>query len=296
MGNRLLDLFEESIRSSQGTLIEKLMKNPKKMLTTIVLTPFARGRSRFQLGIKLREKTFWGDEMTLIFPEDVSASILRYGYFEEGLTRMVLEYLKPQMTFCDIGAQIGYFTVLGSYIVGEGGQVHSFEPIPSTFSILRSNVAGRTNVTINNCAVFSKETFVSLNDYGPVYSGYNSLYTARLTPKTLGLLTPHKINVQTISFDYYVKNKHIRPDFIKIDVESAEYEVLCGMEKTLANIRPIVSLEVGDMGIEGVKPSREIIKYLLKRGYEAYEYNGTDIVKHQLRDQYDYDNLLFLPK
>jgi FkbM family methyltransferase len=296
MENRLLDLFEQSIRLSQGTLIKRLMKNPTKTLATIVLTPFAGGCSRFQLGIKLRGKTFWGDEMTLIFPEMVSASILRHGYFEEGLTRMVLEYLKPKMTFCDIGAQIGYFTVLGSYIVGEGGQVHSFEPIPSTFSILRSNVAGRTNVTINNCAVFSKETFVSFNDYGSVYSGFNSLYAARLTPKTLSRLTPHKIEVQTMAFDRYVRNRRIRPDFIKIDVESAEYDVLCGMEKTLANIRPIVSLEVGDMGIEGVKPSHETIKYLLERGYEAYEYNGTSIVKHKLRDQYDYDNLLFLPK
>jgi FkbM family methyltransferase len=265
------------------------------MLTTIILTTFAHGLSRIHSGIALKGKTFWGEEMNLIFPEDVSASILRHGYFEEGLTRMVLEYLKPNMTFCDIGAQLGYFTLLGSTIVGNGGQVHSFEPVPSTFSILRSNVRGKTNVTLNNCAIFSKKTFVSFNDYGSVYSGYNSIYTARLASRTLRRLTSHKINVKTIPFDYYVRNKQIRPDFIKIDVESAEYEVLCGMEKTLSEIRPTVSLEVGDMDIEGVRPSCVAVKYLLKRGYEAYEYNGTHIVKHQLKDRYNYDNLLFLP-
>ena len=53
-----------------------------------------------------------------------------YGFFGEGLTRMLLSHLKPEMTFIDVGAQLGYFTLLASWLVGESGHVHSFEPTP----------------------------------------------------------------------------------------------------------------------------------------------------------------------
>lgn len=99
-----------------------------------------------------------------------------------------------------------------------------------------------------------------------------------------------------ISLDAYIYNKKIIPDFIKIDAESAEYEILEGMSQTINDIRPIISIEVGDMDIEGVKSSRDCIQYLIERGYQAYEYKEGHILKHRLRDRYSYDNILFLPE
>ena len=104
--------------------------------------------------------------MTVAFPEPVSLLLYRYGYFEEELTSMVLEYLKPGMTFFDVGTHFGYFTLLASSTVGERGAVHSFEPTPSTFKVLRENVSGRANVRVFNVAMYSEEGQLPFNDYG----------------------------------------------------------------------------------------------------------------------------------
>lgn len=287
------ELFKKSLKIGQGTRVQKIIKSHKKMLSSVLLSMIAR---RFNKVFKITTKTFWGDEMSVVIPEVVSLSIFRYGYFEEGLTKMVLEYLKPGATFFDVGAHFGYFTLLSSAIVGRDGGVHSFEPTPSTFTLLKSNVKDRNNVTLNNCAAFSKETTLIFNDYGIEYSAFNSFVKARLDKNTLKRINPKKLEVQAISLDEYIYNKKIHPDFIKIDAESAEYEILKGMSQTLNDIRPIISIEVGDKDIEGVKSSRDCIQYLIERGYQACEYKEGHIIRHKLRDRYSYDNILFLPK
>lgn len=246
--------------------------------------------------IKLKTKTFWGEEMIVVIPEVVSLQLYRYGFFEEGLTRMVLEYLKPGMTFFDIGAHIGYYTLLASYIVGERGQVHSFEPTPSTFKILKLNCSKKPNVILNNFAVASRKTTLIINDYGIRYSAYNSLYNPRLPENIISKLNPKKYEIQAISIDEYVEENRIKPDFIKIDAESAEYEILLGMKQTIEKFHPIITIEVGDFGIQGVPTSKELIEFLLKMGYIPYEYRGGEIIPHQIREEpYEYSNILFLP-
>lgn len=287
------ELFKKNLKIGQGTRLQKIFKTPKRMLSSVLLSMIAR---RFNRGFKITTKTFWGDEMTVVIPEVVSLSIFRYGYFEEGLTKMMLEYLKPGATFFDIGAHFGYFTLLSSAIVGNAGGVYSFEPTPSTFTLLQSNVKDRNNVTLNKCAAFSKKTSFIFNDYGIEYSAFNSFVDARLDQNTLKRINPKKLEVDAISLDEYIYNKKIIPDFIKIDAESAEYEILEGMSHTINNIRPIISIEVGDMDIEGVKSSRDCIQYLIESGYQPYEYKEGCIIRHKLKERYSYDNILFLPE
>ena len=93
---------------------------------------------------------------------------------------MVLEYLKPGMAFLDVGAHVGYFTLLAGWLVGNSSQVHSFEPTPSTFQVLRSNAGRNKDTYLNQVAVASGTKMVTLNDYGPAFSGYNSMYQARM--------------------------------------------------------------------------------------------------------------------
>ena len=63
--------------------------------------------------------------------------------------------------------------------------------------------------------------------------------------------------------------ERVTPDFVKIDAESAEYEIFQRMDETLDRCRPMISIEVGDMDIEGVLPSRDLVVYLIKKGYNA---------------------------
>lgn len=234
--------------------------------------------------------------MDIVIPEAVSISIYRYGYFEEGLTKMILKYLKPGMTFFDIGAHFGYFTLLASAIVGNEGQVHSFEPTPSTFNILRINASDKNNVLLNNCAVFSSRKTLSITDLGDRYSSSNSIYDPRLPQDILSRLKVKKYEIEAISVDNYLEINRIIPNFIKIDAESAEFEILRGMDKTIDNFRPIISIEIGDEGVKGVPVSKELIIYLMNRGYQAYKYDDGRILRHYpVDEQYKSDNILFLP-
>ena len=67
------------------------------------------------------------------------------------------------------------------------------------------------------------------------------------------------------------------------------------MGKTLTELRPAVSLEVGDENVQGAANSRDLIRYLLDKGYQALEYRGGKLSRHCLQSQYKYGNILFLP-
>ena len=269
-----------------------MTKAPVRMLWSKALE---FGAIRLGIGVKTKTKLPWGDRMTVVYPQITSLAISRYGFCEEGLTRMFLDHLKPGMVFLDIGAHIGYYSMLASKLVGEKGQVHCFEPTPSTFQVLQANVKHTGNTYANQCAVFSGQGTATFNDYGLRWADCNSLYGARLDEKTLSRLSPTSYEVETISIDEYLSGRDLNPDFIKIDAESAEIEILKGMEDTLANSRPMITMEVGDMDIEGVPTSREIVTYLTGKGYQAYEYHEGSVSPHATQDHYQYDNLLFLP-
>ncbi len=136
---------------------------------------------------------------------------------------------------------------------------------------------------------------MSFNDYGIEYSAFNSFVNARLNKNSLDQINVNKFKVKTISLDKYIFDNRIKPNFIKIDAESAEYEILKGMKRTLEKIKPIITIEVGDMEIEDIENSSVCIEYILDRGYNSYEYKNGHIIRHKLKDEYTYDNILFLP-
>jgi len=292
MNNKdLFYLLEKAVLLSKKSKIRKIAE--LKIIISKILEYIALFSKR---SFKMKANTFWGEKMWVLIPEIVSLNLYRYGYFEEGLTYMVLEYLKPGMVFFDIGAHFGYYTLLGSNIVGEKGQVHAFEPTKSTFEILKLNTEKKSNVVLNTLAVSSKRDKVLINDYGIRYSAWNSLHSARLPKNVILNLKPKQYEVETISVDEYVLKYNVKPNFIKIDAESHEYEILLGMEQTIKKFQPIITIEVGDFGIEDIPTSRTLVKFLIDKGYQPYEYKKGKILYHIPKKKYSYENILFIPK
>jgi len=272
--------------------VTRLRHRDVKLICSKLLEFIAR---RFQTSFSRRSRLPWGDTIHIVYPDTVSLDISRFGFYEEGLTRMVLDYLKPGMTFLDIGAHIGYYTMLAAWLVGDNGQVHSFEPTPGTFTLLQSNAGNKANVILNPVAVSSESGNISFNDYGRGSMGANSRFTARVDAKSLKSIQPVNYQVPATTVDEYVESNGLTPNFVKIDAESSAHKILRGMQATLSSHRPAVSVEVGDMDIEGVPPSRELIEFLSNQGYRAYDFGSGGIVRHQLRNRYEYSNILFLP-
>jgi len=293
MSDFYLNKLEESIHCSNLSRTEKLLRHPIKAVSKKLITETL---SRINKPLKIKAKTFFEEWMTLVWGEVVSQAIFANGFFEEGLTRMLLRYLRPGMTFFDVGAHFGYFTMLASRIVGADGQVHAFEPTKSTYKILSLNSRHNKHIYLNNLAVWSEVGVMTFNDYGEKYSAFNSFCQARLDKKTREECVPIKYEIQMVSLDHYNYKNHLKPDFVKIDAESAEYNILLGMDRTIREIRPIITIEVGDMDLPNVVPSRELVTFLMKKRYEPYEFNGQSIVRHKVKNKYSYDNILFLPK
>jgi len=285
----LLNSLQKAISLSKESKFHKLFQ--KRFLCSLLLENIT---SRFSHPIKLTSTTFWGGKIIVVIPEVISIVIFRYGFYEEGLSNIFLHYLKPGMTLLDVGAHFGYFSLLGSALVGAKGQVHSFEPTPSTFDILKKNTLGKENIKINNNALYFENRDLILKDYGIRYAAFNSIYTNIKLSDINTRLTEHII--KGISIDDYVERHSIVPNFIKIDAESSECDILIGSKKTIEKYHPIITLEVGDIVGEENPKSRGLIEYLTNRKYVPYNYIDGEIKAHCIKTGcYKYDNILFLP-
>ena len=202
------------------------------------------------------------------------------------------------MTFLDVGAHIGYFSMLASFLVGPKGKVHSFEVTPRTFETLKENVSHLGNVKANLKAVWSKSQVITFRDYGVFYAPCNSYTDAKISPNILKNLTPTLWKAKTISIDEYCRINKVKPDFVKIDVESAEFQVLRGMVNTIKKYKPIISIEVGDISPSNIKGSRANIEFLEKLGYKPYNFYKGEIIEHKMRNDYRamFGNVVFLSK
>ena len=234
--------------------------------------------------VKCKAYTFWGGSMWVMLPELVSAQIVSDSYYEKHETLVLLQRLRPGMVFFDIGAHVGYFSLLASQLVGETGLVHSFEPTPRTFRLLADNAKHHPNITVNNMAVYSHSDELVFNDFGALNFAFNSLFPARVAD---GRAVPEvKHRIQTISVDEYVKNTGLKPDVIKIDAESAEYQIIDGMKNTLKTCRPFFMIEVGDLDLDGVRPSSEIIEFACSHGYRPLMFEDGELKPHTIRQRY----------
>jgi FkbM family methyltransferase len=153
--------------------------------------------------------------------------------------RALQEHLRPGMVLYDLGANIGFFTLLGARLVGASGRVFSFEADPELATRLRANVA-RNNfgwVSVEEKAVWSATCTVAF-----------ARADARQSPdRGVGFVTqsssPNTLQVKAVSLDDFAHNC-APPDFIKCDVEGAEVEVMRGARQLLQTKRPVIFVEL----------------------------------------------------
>ena len=235
-----------------------------------------------------------GDHFDIVLPDNISRNTYLTGFFEAEDTEAFIKLINEGDTFVDIGAHLGYYSMLAARLSGPQGKVVSFEPTPSTFEVLQTNLNRFENSSGYNVALFSTAGELAFNDYGIQYMSLNSYTKARVN----GLeLEPNEIKVPTIVFDEFVAKHNIEPNIIKIDAESAELEILKGSVETIRKYRPKYFIEVGDFAEIDAQSSLKIIKFLESEGYGCYEYGADGFVPHQKRqDPYPSLNLYFFSR
>lgn len=236
---------------------------------------------------------FWGQEMSVVFPEFVSGRLGKFGYFEDDVTSMFIDCVEPGMTFYDVGSHYGYFSLLASSLVGPNGHVFAFEPTATTYEVLTENAARCDNITCCKVAAYRTSGPLAFIEQGVGRSSLNFVigeaYQADPTDDAA-----RKTTVPAVKLDDFAQ-QHGAPDFLKIDTEGAEIPVLEGMTETLDRHHPTIVLEMGDhvCSSTGNGLSRRNVDFLLEHGYEVFEYRNRERHPHVPRDSYSYTNLLF---
>ena len=188
--------------------------------------------------------------------------------YESTLSEIIQSFLKPGMTFVDAGANNGYFSLMASKLVGPTGFVHSFEPSPRNLPRLIENVGlnSLNNISTHNVALGNADGFIdfylSSNEDGCDSSVKLDHYE-------------QKVSVKVTPLDNVLKGKIV--DFVKIDVEGYELEVLQGCDRLIRdNQNIIISVEQNDQLLRTRRKSRNsVIEWLLDQGFMIRELVDT---------------------
>jgi FkbM family methyltransferase len=166
------------------------------------------------------------------------------GTYERHVVSAMRTHVVAGATAYDIGAHVGYLTLVLSRIVGPSGTVFAFEPDPRNREVLARNLAmnGARNVELSPLAVSEVSGMISFATF-PGYSTVGHLANAE-TPSDAEVIS---VGATTID-EFIFQAGHPAPSLVKIDVEGAEDKVLRGATETLARIRPTIICEVrGDV-------------------------------------------------
>ena len=160
------------------------------------------------------------------------------GDWEPEVTHALRRVIRPEMTFIDVGANVGYFTLIAAQILHGNGQIHSFEADPQMHQLLVDNINLNwffEGVHAHQKAVYSEET--SLRFHKRLKYQANSSI-AELTADELASINDvsESFEVEALRLDHYIEQASVpRVDVIKIDVEGAEPRVFQGMAQTIEN-------------------------------------------------------------
>lgn len=153
------------------------------------------------------------------------------GSYERELQRLFVRSVRAGQVVWDVGANVGFFTLLAAKVVGPTGRVVAIEPLPRNLQLLRRHLELNG---IGQVAVFAQAVADAPG---------TALFDAGASPSTGHLDAARGFAVEVTTIDALVESKAApAPQVIKMDIEGAESRALAGARNTLARHRPLVWL------------------------------------------------------
>jgi FkbM family methyltransferase len=233
---------------------------PSSAISRALLDEFSRWQSENEAGgapVRWRRRTVWraqllqklgrhvevaaplffGERMRVVTGEDVSRSLLTFGYSEPHLTALIIQLLKQGDSFVDVGTHFGYEAMLAAHIVGAGGRVTCFEPHPVSSAMARKNLARFPQCEVRERAVGAAPGTMHLMTQPIERSAYNRL-TAE---ETVG----DSLTVPVTTLDAEFPPDGPRVDFFKCDAEGFELAIIEGASRMITGITSARAFELG---------------------------------------------------
>ena len=219
---------------SNNTPVGKLLRLPLQLIPPQMKIPILQGKLRgFKWIVGSSNHGCW------------------LGSYEWGRRRLFEETVKEGNIVFDIGAHVGFYTLLASALVGPAGKVFAFEPLSQNVSYLKEHLRINKveNVVIHEAAVFDR-TGTAPFDLRHISS------QGRISSQGDQV-------IDTVSLDELIANGEIpNPDYIKIDVEGTELKVLLGAEEILSKAYPTILLDT-----HSPETNRRCCEFLKSLGY-----------------------------
>jgi FkbM family methyltransferase len=223
--------------------------------------------------------------------EHIQQQLFWYGYYEKEVGALLKEIVRPDDVFLDLGANIGYFSLL---IASNSSSVRiiSFEPVKDLFQDMNDNISlnnirniSTINATVGEMNV-EKELFVSASDN----SGMSSFHQ----PENY---SGKKERVKVVAIDDWFKTSGLsKIDIIKLDIEGSELAALKGMKEVLQKQRPVLIVEVNPetLSMFNLKTS-DIYDYLKQLNFKGFLILKNGLLEHLSQpDITETANVLFI--
>jgi FkbM family methyltransferase len=203
----------------------------------------------------------------------ITPAILRVGSWEPAETAWFLRVVRPGDLIVDAGANVGYYTIIGSRLVGDKGRVYAFEPEPESFALLQENVRlnGLSNVVLERKALSNRTGKLRLF-IAPLNKGDHRIYQPEGESRA-------SVEVEAVRLDEYFADQERGIDLIKMDTQGAEGLILEGMTGLLEGRtdRPTLFMEFWPYGLSAMGTEADaLLQTLESYHYRFYESPRAD--------------------
>ena len=243
------------------------------------IATFGRGMKRIVNGHTLRLPT----RFYRFFPDN----------YEHENFEFLFSSVKKGDVVLDVGAHIGLFAVIAAQTVSNEGKVYAFEPTPATYQLLQTSVAINNNQ--NNIKIFQKAVGSSIGKI-TFFISDNKADNANSLVNYKEDRPLHGIDIDVTTIDAFVKEQNLtKINFIKIDVEGAEYDALKGSVETFNKFKPACILAIHPEPIKAKGDSLETIFDFIQQLNYKILYNNKPISKEAFCASTDLLDLHLLP-
>jgi len=240
----LLARLNQIEQLSKGSRWGRLLHHPFRYLNAMLFWKLKYNATK--KGSVKHCQTFFNSEMEVVLPAGMDLYLLgaKSHDSEIRLAKYFIRQIKAGDSVLDIGVHFGYYALLAHHLVGANGRVIGVEAAPSIWKIAHKNAVKKPELVIFNCAATDTRKTVSFFEFPILYSEYNTIYPNQFKQsKWLATNQPKEVTVNGNPMDDLMKELGVTPDFIKIDVEGAEYDVILGLQQIIQQNSPTIALE-----------------------------------------------------
>jgi FkbM family methyltransferase len=208
-----------------------------------------------------------GFRMKLDLADPEQLKVYFYGHYHERYeAELVQRLLTGDGVFWDIGANVGYFTLVAATALDHRGQIVAFEPGQNAYARLLENISlnAYRNIRTYQVAVTDREGEAVLRVSGDIADSSATLYQTGKTEARAEVC-------RTVALDYFLGTEGLRPpDLIKLDAEGAELAVLQGARGLVSESPPMFLMEMEEKNLQAAGASKAVVAQLLTGyGYQA---------------------------